>query len=146
MKVLAVFIMILAILISVVPQFTDCESQGRALTLEDGRQIPMKCHWTARAELVVGVPLFAVGLMTFLSRRKESKLILGILGSILGVLVVLLPTGLIGVCMNADMLCNSVMKPFLILMGSLTIVISLVMIIASILKGKDVPTSQVEPG
>jgi hypothetical protein len=125
MKVLGVFIAILALLIAAVPQFTSCESQGRALVLEDGRQVPMRCHWTARAELVTAAPLLAIGLMTTFSRRKESKACMGILGLILGVLVVLLPTGLIGVCMNAEMLCNSVMKPFLILTGGMVIVIGL---------------------
>lgn len=137
MRVLAVFIVILAVLISVVPQFTDCQSQGRALTLESGQKVPMKCHWTARAELVVGIPLFATGAMLFFSQRKETKLVLGILGLILGVLVILLPTGLIGVCMNAEMLCNSVMKPFLILMGSLVIAVSLAITAFSIARGKN---------
>ena len=137
MKVLAVLLTILAVLISVIPQFTDCQSQGRMLTLESGQQVPMKCHWTARAELVVGVPLFTVGVMMLFSRRMETKLVLGILGMILGLLVILLPTGLIGVCMNVEMLCNSVMKPFLILMGSLVVAISLAIIISSIMKGKN---------
>ena len=51
MKVASFAIMVLAVLIGVVPMFTDCESAGRMLTLEDGRQVSMKCHWTARAEL-----------------------------------------------------------------------------------------------
>ena len=65
MKVLAVSLAVLAVLIAVVPQFTDCDSQGRTLTLQDGRQIAMKCHWTARAELGVGLPLFAVAATIF---------------------------------------------------------------------------------
>jgi hypothetical protein len=145
MKLLAIFIAILAILISVVPQFTDCESQGRTLTLEDGHQISMKCHWTARAELVAGIPLFAIGAMTYFSRRKETRIVMGVLGSLLGVLVILLPTGLIGVCMNAEMLCNSVMKPFLILTGSLVVAVSLAVIVFSILGGDNDPTTQVKP-
>lgn len=129
MRALAVCLAILAVLISVVPLFTDCESQGRALSLADGRSIPMKCHWTARAELVLGVPLLAVGVMLFFSRRRETRIALGILGVILGVFAILLPTVLIGVCMSADMLCNSLMKPALILTGSLVVVISVASII-----------------
>lgn len=145
MKMLAVFIVFLAVLISVVPQFTDCESQGRALTLQDGRQIPMKCHWTARAELVAGIPLFAVGVLLFTSHSKETKNRLSILGLILGAFVILLPTGLIGVCLSADMLCNSIMKPFLILMGSLVVAISLAVLAFSIQSGKIDPPAQVKP-
>ena len=132
MKVLAVSLAILAILISVIPQFTDCESQGRQLVLENGRTIPMKCHWTARAELALGFPLFAVGAIQFFSKRQETRIAVGILGVILGALVILLPTGLIGVCSSADMLCNSAMKPALILMGSLVIAISLASIVFAV--------------
>jgi hypothetical protein len=136
LKVAAVLIVILAILIGVIPLFTDCESQGRSITLSDGRQIPMKCHWTGRGELVLAVPLLAVGGLTGFGRRKETQMALGILGVILGVLVILLPTVLIGVCTGADMLCNSIMKPALILMGSLVVVISLASTILSVTRGE----------
>jgi hypothetical protein len=129
MKVLAVILAILAISITALPQFTDCESQGRQLTLADGRNIPMKCHWTARAELTTGFPLFAVAAIQFFSKRREIHLALGILGVILGAIVILLPISLIGVCLSTDMLCNSLMKPALILTGSLVVIISLVFIV-----------------
>jgi hypothetical protein len=140
-KVAAVLIVILAILIGVIPLFTDCESQGRSLTLSDGKQVPMKCHWTGRGELVLAIPLLAVGVLMWFGRRKETQMALGILGIILGVLVILLPTLLIGVCMSADMLCNSVMKPALILMGSLVVVISLASTILSIVRGEKAQTA-----
>ena len=70
------------------------------ITLADGKQISMKCHWTGRAELVLGVPLLAVGLMLGFSRRRESQRVLGITATVLGVLAILLPTVLIGVCMQ----------------------------------------------
>jgi hypothetical protein len=140
-RIAAGLIVILAILIGVIPLFTDCESQGRSITLADGRQIPMKCHWTGRGELVLAIPLLAVGGLMFFSRRKETQMALGILGVILGVLVILLPTTLIGVCMSADMLCNSVMKPSLILMGSLVVVISLASTVLSVVKGEKAATA-----
>ena len=40
---------------------------------------------------------------------------LSILGLAFGAFLILLPTALIGVCANPDMICNSVMKPTLIL-------------------------------
>ena len=53
MKIAAAAILVLAIVIGVVPQFTDCQSQGRALALTNGKTVPMKCHWTAQAALAI---------------------------------------------------------------------------------------------
>jgi hypothetical protein len=124
MKIAGAAIIVLAVLIAVVPMFTDCDSQGRSLTLANGREIPMKCHWSARAELGLGLPLLALGVMLPASRRKEARRSLGILGATLGALVILVPTILIGVCSNPDMPCLGIMQPSLILMGALVVGIS----------------------
>jgi hypothetical protein len=129
MKVAAISLVLLAVLIAIVPIFSDCLSAGRMLTLADGREIPMKCHWTGRAELGLGLPLLAVGLTMFFSRRKESYRNLGIVGVMLGVVTILLPTTLIGVCGSPDMPCHSIMQPALTLMGILVIGISLAAVI-----------------
>ena len=126
MKIAAAAILILAIVIGVVPQFTDCQSQGRALALTNGKTVPMKCHWTAQAALATTLPLLGLGTVKAVSRRKESRRIISALGVLLGGAVILLPTYLIGVCASADMLCNSVLKPTLILAGTLIVAISLV--------------------
>jgi hypothetical protein len=131
MKIAAIAIVILALVIGIVPQLTDCQSQGRSLALQNGKTVPMKCHWTAIAEIAMAVPLAGVGAVTAVSKRKESRRILAGLGILLGIFVILLPTALIGVCASADMLCNSVMKPTLILSGILIIAISLVSLIMS---------------
>ncbi len=129
MKVAAVSLVLLAVLIAVVPIFSDCLSAGRMLTLADGREIPMKCHWAGRAELGLGLPLLAVGITMYFSRRRESRRNLGIVGVTLGVVTILLPTVLIGVCGSPDMPCHSIMQPALTLMGILVIGISLAIVI-----------------
>jgi hypothetical protein len=130
-KVAAVLIVILALVIGIVPQFTDCQSQGRSLQLTTGKTVAMKCHWSATAELALAIPIAAVGLLLGFSRRKESMRNLSILGIVLGAIAILVPTVLIGVCASADMLCNSVMRPVLVLMGTLLVAISVVTLIAS---------------
>jgi hypothetical protein len=120
MKIIASIMIIMALVVGLVPQFTDCASQGRALTLQNGKTVPMKCHWTGQAEIAIAGPLLIVGALMAFNRRKDVLRSLSILGIVLGVFVVLLPTALIGVCANPEMLCNSVMKPTLIFGGTLT--------------------------
>jgi uncharacterized membrane protein YkvI len=137
MKIAGVVTIVLAIALAVVPMFSDCESQGRMLTLESGRQIPMKCHWTGLAELALSIPLAAVGLMMIFSRKQESRRVLGITGIVLGIMAILLPTALIGVCMDPHMTCVSIMKPALILAGALALGIGLVVLVVARGKEKD---------
>jgi hypothetical protein len=135
-KAIGVLMMVLALVSGILPQFTDCASQGRALTLANGREIPMKCTWTARAEAAVAAPLLATGLFMTASRRKELFRVLGLMGIILGAAVILLPTSLIGVCGNPDMICNSLMKPALTLTGSVTVALGALAVVLSVVRGR----------
>jgi hypothetical protein len=117
-RVLGVAIIALALAIIVIPQFTNCEAQGRVLTLASGKTTPMKCTWTARAEIATGVPILAIGSMMLFVRKKESLRYLGGMGAVLGIFAMLLPTVLIGVC-SGNMVCHTVMKPSLLTFGAL---------------------------
>ena len=117
MKTAAVLIMCLALIVGILPQFTDCQSRGKAIELPNGKSVPMKCHWTARAEIAVSVPLLLCGLFMLLSGRKETCRQQAALAIALGLSAVLLPTMLIGVCAKADMVCHALMKPMLTLAG-----------------------------
>ncbi len=132
MKVAAGLIVILALVIGIVPQVTDCHAQGRSLALANGNTTEMKCYWTAMAEIALAVPLLAVGATLAFSRRKESRRSVGIIGTTLGALVIAVPTVLIGVCANNQMLCNSIMQPTLILAGALVAIASLGTLITSV--------------
>ena len=127
-KVLSLLLIVFALVIAVVPQFTDCQSQGRALTMQNGSTVPMKCHWTAIAEIGVAVPLALVGLFNLRSRRKETSRFLGGMGIASGALAVLFPTYLIGVCGNAMMICNMIMRPTLVSTGVLAMAASAVIL------------------
>ena len=121
MKAAAAIIILLAVVVGIVPQFTDCQSQGKAIELPNGRSLPMKCHWTARAEIAVAVPLLLCGVWMLLSQRKEMWRQQAVMTMVLGLFVALLPTGLIGVCMKADMVCHALMRPVLTLAGILVV-------------------------
>jgi len=88
---------------------------------EVGEKI-MKCHWTARVELFLGLSVAVLGLLKFLSSDAKYQLGLnfGLLINALGVL--LTPTVLIGVCGMKKMHCHAVTKPTLIVFAILILV------------------------
>lgn len=130
-KTMGILMIVLALVIAIVPILTDCMANGRMLTTQDGRSVPMKCHWTAIAEIGLAVPLALVGVFNLTSKRKETLRDLNMIALALGVLVVLFPTVLIGVCANAAMPCNMIEKPTLILSGILVVGASLVTLVTS---------------
>jgi hypothetical protein len=134
MKIIGAVLILLSLVVAIAPIFTDCQSQGRAIVLENGKTIPMKCHWSGVAELVVAIPLLVLGILFLVNNNKLVIRSLSILGIVLGILIFLIPTTLIGVCASVEMLCNSVMRPILILCGILVVVASSVGLWLSIKK------------
>jgi uncharacterized membrane protein len=89
----------------------------------------MRCYWTARAELGVALPLAVAGMLLFFSRRTETRRALAVLVCVLGVVAMLLPTVLIGVCEQSSAVCNTTMRPILLVAGGLTVIIGLITLI-----------------
>ena len=108
MRLAAVGIVVLSAVIGIVPQLTQCGHDGN-------------CHWTAQASLANAFPLAVLGALTVFSRNRPARRSLAIVGAILGISVILLPTWLIGVCASDFMRCNLIMKPTLILSGLIVI-------------------------
>jgi hypothetical protein len=132
MKVTGILIFVLALVIGILPLFTECAATGREpLKLANGNTVPMKCHWTAIAEITLAIPLAALGGMLAFSKRKETGISLSVLGALLGVFVVLIPTTLIGVCASNMMLCNMLMSPALVLAGILVVAASVTQLVIS---------------
>jgi hypothetical protein len=121
-RILGFVLVALAIVAAVVPTSYNCSSDGKMLTLESGKQVPMKCYWTAQASIAAAIPLFAVGLLLGFARRRETARALAIVAAALGGVIVLLPTYLIGTCVTFDMICNLVEKPAMLAVGILTVV------------------------
>jgi hypothetical protein len=82
----------------------------------------MKCHWTARIELFLGLSVAVLGLVKLLSTNISFQLGVnaGLLLNALGVF--LTPTVLIGVCGMKKMHCHAVTKPTLIVFAILILV------------------------
>jgi hypothetical protein len=126
-----ILIALFALGIALIPQFSNCQYEGRSLVLQNGNTVPMKCLWTARAELVTGISLLAVGAMVAGSQHKGGPRNLLILGMVLSVFAMLIPTNMIGVC-QSNMICNTFMRPSMLILGSLTFLASLTGIITTL--------------
>jgi Domain of unknown function (DUF4418) len=121
MKALAIITIALAVLVGAVAYVYNCQHDGKAMTLANGRQVPMKCFWTAMAEIGVAGSLLVLGGLQLRSRQRETHRALGVMGGVLGAVVILIPTVLIGVCAHPDASCNLIMRPAMIFMGILLI-------------------------
>jgi hypothetical protein len=121
-KFFGIALVVMALAIGIVPQFTVCKDQ---VTLMNGKTQPMKCHWSAQAEIAVAIPVGLMGAMTVLSKKKESQRNLAVLGIALGALVMLVPTKLIGVCAMPTHICATTMKPAMLSVGGLVTATSL---------------------
>ena len=119
MKFIALVLIVSGIATIFIPSLYSCAAHGKSIQLLGGKSVQMKCFWTARAEIGMGILLVAVGVFLFISRQLESRRFLSIFAIILSILVILFPTTLIGVCANRDMFCVALMKPILLLIGAL---------------------------
>ena len=100
----------------------------------------MVCWYTAEAEAGTGALVILVGLVLFALPNRDSRRSLGVIAIGLGVVTVLVPTYLIGMCTSSpDTPCNIGTKPALILLGVLTAITGIYLFLA---KG-DSPTQPV---
>lgn len=139
-KFLGVVMILMALVLAIAPIFTDCESHGKMLTTADGRSVSMKCHWTGIAEIAAAVPLGLAGIYALRSRRRETLRFAGLVGATSGLVAILLPTALIGTCMNASMICNLLMRPIILSAGIIAIVASVALIVLA--REPELPTAQ----
>lgn len=86
----------------------------------------MKCFWTARLELFLGLSLALLGFVKLLTRAPALQLgvNIGIIINAAGIF--LTPTLLIGVCAMKKMHCHAVAQPVLVVFGILILVTGLV--------------------
>jgi hypothetical protein len=141
-KAIVAILIILALIVGIVPQFTDCLAQGKTITLPNGNSLPMKCHWTRQAEVAVALPLLVIGVLMLIVRRRETLRALAVVGLALGAASILIPAYLIGVCAGAEMICNMLMKPILLFAGVLIVATCIVALVY--LRGEDPDAADTE--
>ncbi len=99
----------------------------------------MKCHYTAQAELPIGIVIAALGALLIVFKSVRARVGLSIALAVGGVFALLIPTVLAGVCGSEQMPCRALTLPALIILSIAVIVIaalSIVYLIQSGNKGK----------
>ena len=81
----------------------------------------MKCYWTQRVSVAVGIGIVILGVLAVFVKEKGFADGLDVAAVLFGVLLILLPTVLIGVCEAKHMHCHAATRPALIIAGALTI-------------------------
>jgi len=69
---------VLGVLIALIPTaiFPACTNK---IELMDGKTLFMKCHWTAMAELLVGILIVLTGILIIGFKKHETRLALSII-------------------------------------------------------------------
>jgi hypothetical protein len=84
----------------------------------------MRCHWTAQAELGVGIIIAILGLLSVLIESQQVRLGLSIAIFLNGIFALLIPSVLIGVCPGAHMHCRTLSLPALVILGGITVAVA----------------------
>jgi hypothetical protein len=120
-------IFVLGLLVALGPQFLfkTCPSHSSTFPL---------CHWTAQAELGLGMLIAALGLcfIIFNDPKTQIGLAIGVLLS--GIIVIGLPHALIGGCKDKMMACHKVGFPALTVEGAILLVFSIAIVVYSEIK------------
>jgi hypothetical protein len=117
-------LLVLGILIAITGWyiFPVCEMEGKFVETKAGKLLPMPCGYTARAETGLGALVGLVGLGIIALPSYGSRRAFGVMTAGLGVVVMAVPTMLIGMCAAPDHICRVATQPALILLGGITMV------------------------
>lgn len=135
MKVVSLVLFVLALFVAIYPQFYTCQSHGFSIALPKGT-IPMKCLYTAHAQMALGIMVAIAAVGLWFLREKETRTILSILGIVGGFLILMTVTRApgvgIGICVNPDMPCVIYMRPAIYMVAPLIMAASAVGLVLSL--------------
>lgn len=116
-QVAALIYILLGLFLAISPQklFPVCEKMEKV----------MKCHWSAQAEIGIGLIIVALGILLIVFKTKETQIALSLAGFVSGITAILIPTILIGGCKKPEMLCRTHAFPAIYLASAILIIFSL---------------------
>ncbi len=115
----AIVIAVLGLLIVLVPVciFPTC---AKVIETAAGGTVPMKCFWSGRAEIGVGLLILCGGVLLAVFQSPFIRIGISIMTALTGVLSLLIPTLLIGGCEMDTMPCRMTTFPAVIVLSILT--------------------------
>ncbi len=103
--------------------FPVCEMHGLYTETKTGTKLPMPCGYTARSETGIGALIIVAGGLLLARRTRETRQAVGVFSIATGVLVILYPTFIIGMCKVADHTCRQLTLPALEILGVIVVII-----------------------
>lgn len=113
----------------------DCcsETEASSCCTPTVNSLPV-CHWTARAEIGIGLLIAALGACMIVFSDSKTQLGLLISTFLAGIIALFIPHTLIGGCSSMDMLCRKLAFPALTAESIGLLVFSAIMMIVKIQK------------
>lgn len=109
-----------------IKQRMESESKAQTSSRSVTMNSPMKCHWTARALLGIGILIAIQGILLLLISNSAIRLGITIGIGLDGILGLLISNWLIGVCASSKMACQALTLPIVTIISSFILVGSIV--------------------
>ena len=109
---------IAGLLIAIGPKtiFAVCNSDG---------EMTMACFYVAQTELAIGIAIAVLGVVLAVLKDNAAQITASIALALNGIITILIPDVLIGVCKSAHMHCNAVTRPSLNILGAVVIILAI---------------------
>lgn len=113
---------VFGLLIALVPVciFPTC---AKVIETAAGGTVPMKCFWSGRAEIGIGLLILCGGVLLAVFKSTAIRGGISIMTALTGILGLMVPTVLIGGCEMHDMACRMTTFPAVSILSALTAVI-----------------------
>lgn len=85
----------------------------------------MKCWWSVRAVTALGILLIVAGIFSLLFKEKAALAAISLYNIATSVMVILIPSVLIGGCMKETMPCRSLTFPAIYVMAGIVILFNI---------------------